>query len=201
MLQIISECRGSRPRGLLALALLVSFCLGCSAGQGEGLLEFDFASEHCAGESEPVDLGIDFFSIEHVEDLLEIRVQHGSDFVDRSDGIIVTVPQASEVQGSWLGRPIQLGPDGDGVVEVALYLNETCGPAISRRAVGFQAVSGQVTFDSIYAPEVSADETLVDARFEDVQLNDGIRPEENRASLSGWVRFFHNRGRPAQRFP
>ena len=113
----------------------------------------------------------------------------------------VTVPQASVVQNSWLGRPIRLGPDGDGVVELALYLNETCGPAISRRAVGFQAIAGEVTFDAIYAPSVSDNETLVDARFEGVQLNDGIDPAENRATLDGWIRFYHNRGRPAQRFP
>jgi hypothetical protein len=147
------------------------------------------------------DLGIEstFFSIEHTEELFEIRIQDGSDFEDRSDGIIITVRDVAEVKREWLGQPIAVGEGS--LVEVSLYMNAACGPSFGRRPVNFRANEGTVTFEYIYAPSVDPDDMRIAGSLDGLRLVSGTDADSDNAEVSGWFRFYFNRGRPAQRFP
>ncbi len=173
--------------------------IGCSAGQGEGAIEGTFSSPVCEMTDAQLEIDPNFFSAEYVEELLEIRIQDGSDFEDRSDGLIITVRDTEEVSQDWLGRPIAVVEGG--LVEVSLYLNETCGPSFGRRPVNFRANRGQVIFEHIYAPTLDAEDVRLVGSLEEVGLSGGDGTEEGEAEISAWFRFYFNRGRPAQRFP
>jgi len=172
---------------------------GCAAGQGDGTIEGSFTSSVCDATDRALDIEATFFSMEQTEELSEIRIQDGSDFEDRSDGVILMIRDTQELKTARLGEPIDLS--NEDLVEVNLYMNESCGPAFSRRPVNFRAYEGVVVFDRVYARDVDADDTEIAGTLMDVRLRADGAPGVEEAALSGWFRFFFNRGRPAQRFP
>jgi hypothetical protein len=111
----------------------------------------------------------------------------------------VLVRGASEV-GAAAGTAIDLASP-EAPVTMNFYLNESCPAGRRETPVNLAAVSGQITFDSIYSPATDDDEVEIAAHFETVRFEDEDAPEERTALLSGRFRFFFNRGRPAQRFP
>jgi len=197
----------SFERVSLLLVLLVSF--GCSAGVGEGDVVGNVWAPACGLAGDAYEMRSNFFSADPTHDFLDIRVQRGSDFEDVSDGMAVSVRAASEV-AAILGTPIALEdplelpraqPDERPLVAMSVYLNRTCPIGAHRFPVAYQAVTGEITFTAIYAPELPGSALEVTAAFSDVRFVDPSTPETRYAILSGNFSFIFNRGRPAQRFP
>lgn len=192
-----------------AVALAAALGGGCSVGVGEGEVTGTLSAPECGGfEGPELDLKPDFFAADPVEDILEIRVQKGSDFEDASDGIAVTVLDAAAVKDQLAGTEEGAGvsfdlgaPEEERLVNMSLYMNETCPFKEDRESVVYEARSGSITFLSIYAPKSEHSGVEIWAELSGVRLDDASRPEERYATIDGYFRFLFNRGRPAQRFP
>lgn len=174
---------------------------GCSVGVGEGEVRGTVTAPSCGLEMAGYDLEPTFFGADPVEELLEIRIQRGSDLETYSDGLGVLVRDAKQVRSEWIGIPIELTGDSEALVQMNFYLDETCPPDRRTGPVNYEAVAGFIVFENIYAPTLTEDDVETAARFDDVSFVDPERPEERHARLSGRFRFLHTRGRPAQRFP
>ena len=183
--------------------------LGCSAGVGEGEVTGVVFAPGCGLNGEAFDLQPNFFAADPTLDFLDIRLQRGSGFEDVSDGVDISVRSASEVTAN-LGVAIALEdplvlprtpPADRPLVAMSVYLNRTC--PIDRRAipVAYEAVSGDITFTAIYAPELPSTGLEISGSFSDVRFEDPSDPNNRNATLSGHFTFIFNRGRPAQRFP
>lgn len=188
---------------VIASVLVASVGLfGCSAGVGSGTATGVVAAESCGiTADEPFDLRPDFFVAEAFGDSLNIRIQHGGDEFDYANVLFVSVLDASEVSESLLDTPIVVGDVVGSKVRMSLSLNESCDfHDRTSIPVSYQAVSGTITFHTIYAPEVSG-ELLTEAVFENVHFVDPGSPDDRYADLSGDFSFLFTRGRPAQVFP
>jgi len=203
--------RSKRWRSTLYFATL---CLagalsGCSAGIGDGSVMGAVWAPECGLAGEPYDLRPNFFSADPTLDFLDIRVQRGSDFEDVSDGMGISVRSASEVAAN-IGTPIELHdplnlprvpPDERPLAAMSVYLNDACPIDRDTIPVAYQAVSGSLTFDAIFAPMAPTTDLEITGRFTDVRFEDPSAPGTRYATLSGFFSFIFNRGRPAQRFP
>ncbi|MCS6800185.1 MAG: hypothetical protein NZ898_16965 [Myxococcota bacterium] len=181
-----------------ALGLVV--VTGCSVGEGEGEVRGTVTAPACGLRDRAYDLHPDFFGAAHVLGRLSIRIQRGSDFEDKSDGLVLLVDDVARVHAQALGRPMSLD-DPRTPVRMSLYLNETCHPSRGRTPVGMVAVGGTIEFGGIYLPGGGDEELETAGRFDAVRLVDPAAPESTHAELSGHFRFPYRRGRPAQRFP
>jgi hypothetical protein len=188
-----------RPRlSLVCGALLALYSAACSVGHGSGELKGEVSVPGCkAGPS--YNLRPSAFFAQAIEQLLRIRVQRGGDLEIRSDGVAVLVDDASEIKRHYLGKTIDVAGDVPRV-ELSIYLNETCPPGRDKTPVVLGAVSGEIRFDEIYAPEVDKDEVQIRAELTDVRFEDPRNPKRW-AQLSGYFDFLYVRGSPAQRFP
>lgn len=187
------------------IASILLGCVGltaCSAGVGSGSVTGIVAAESCGiTADEPFDLRPDFFVAEAFQDSLNIRIQHGGDEFDYANVLFVSVLDASTISESQLDTPIAVGDTAEANVRMSIALNESCDfHDRTSIPVSYQAVSGTITFHTIYAPEVSS-ELLTEAVFENVHFVDPGAPDERYADLSGNFSFLYTRGRPAQVFP
>jgi len=181
------------------MAILV-LSLGCSVGAGEGHVEGVVNAPEC-GIGGSYSLSVDFFAATVTTiGALEIRLQSGSDFEDKSDGLNMLVADPTPIRLMHLGEPLALGEEG-ALVTMGLYLNELCPPGRTDIPVVYESIGGTITFESIHAPAVSESEVEIEAHFEDVELVDRSLPRTRNATLSGAFRMLFSRGRPAQRFP
>jgi hypothetical protein len=171
--------------------------MACSVGVGEGSVEGMVTAPGCDLENEPYSLLPTFFGGEvlDVDDQLEIRIQRGGNLEGFSDGVRILVKDPTTLRESMLGAAIPLSAEGP--VDVNLYLNETCPVEFDRVPINLEAVSGSITFTSLYAPEVSTDDVVIEATFDGTFAG----AEGWSATLAGQFRFLFNRGRPAQRYP
>jgi hypothetical protein len=186
---------------LAALALTAWALGGCSVGVGEGSLEATVWAPECGLEGEQKSINPTFFAADPVEEVLEIRVQKGSDFEDVSDGVAISVLDVEQLKQNHLGEPIELGTGPDSLATLSFYLNETCDVRFDRPPVNYVAHSGTITFSAIYAPQVAEDEVQIEGSFSGVEVHDGADPDERHAVVEGEFDFLFNRGRPVQRFP
>ena len=193
--------------------------LGCSTGEGSGEVTSEkLFVENCWDGF--FDLQPTFFGANPFRDTMTIRVQRGSDIEEVSDGLIVLVNDVSAIRSGLIGQPVPVGlpagvsPPGVPVssnpdpprVSLTLYLLDTC--HLQNGAV--HSVDGTITFDSLFSGDLnegSADDRFTDATFEatfvdprDV-LPDGTYPVGRSSLVTGWFRFFFERGQPAQPFP
>ena len=182
----------------LALATALPLAGSCSVGHGTGDISGRVEVAGC-NTTPRYELRPTAFFAQSVEDLLNIRVQRGSDLEVRSDGLAVLVSDASRIKEDFLGVPVDV-TSKDPMVKVSVFLNESCPPGRDRTPVVLGAVSGTVRFDAIYAPEVDDDEVQIHAELENVRIV-APRNDERSATLSGWFDFLYTRGSPAQRFP
>lgn len=207
-------------------ALMVAASPGCSLGEGEG----EVFSEHLIADScwnDRYDMGPDFFAADPFRDTMQIRVQHGSDLKEVSDGLVILLNDVAQIRGDMLGKPIPVSlppgvsPPGvpvgqqcggeacpDPTVHVALYLLQSC----HNQNTVLYGIGGSVTFTELFSGdenERTGSDKLTDATF-DVMVGDprdapltgedaGIVPNQSR--LRGHFRFFFERGQPAQPFP
>jgi hypothetical protein len=202
-----------------SLALLVVLVLGCSTGEGEGEVRSErlFIPECWNG---PFDLDPSFFAAEPAADSLIIRIQRGDNWEEVSDGLIVLVNDLSSVRKNDLGAALPVGMppgvSGPGVpityqenppkVSLALYLNDTC----HAQNAAVYSVGGSITFNSLFSGdrnEDHAEDRLTDASFEATFADprkvqaDGSIDAEGASLVTGWFRFYFQRGQPAQPFP
>lgn len=209
-----------KPLVLMAAALASFGAAGCSLGEGEGEVQSDklFADGCWKG---PFDLNPDFFAAVPYRRTLDVRVQHGGDTEEVSDGITVLVDDIDRVQAS-LGTPLKVGlpvgvtppgvpitPDPDPpIVHLTLYLHRSC----HAQNAALYSIDGTITFHSIFdgdPNETDAEKKLTDAEFADITVADprdeppggGAIPAERTSHLRGWFRFYFQRGQPGQPFP
>lgn len=172
---------------------------GCSIGHGTGEISGTVSIPSCRPEG-PYELRPTVFFAEAAEQVLEIRVQRGSDIEGQSDGISILVDDAALVKRDLIGQDLQIGVDAAPRVDVTLYLNDTCPAARDRTPVALSAVSGGIRFGAIYAPTVNKKQVRIAADLISVRFEDP-RDATRFAVLSGEFDFLYVRGSPAQRFP
>lgn len=194
---------GIRAAIVAAVALPVA---GCSIGEGTGEIGGPVvASDHCGLDEPDYQLHPSFFTAQVTGTAIDLRVQRGSALEAFADGLFIHVRDTNEVRRQRIGLPIPIDGEHTSLVQMSLYLNETCEAGFPsehrRRAVVLEAVGGTVTFDAIYAPDIDAGATGIEATLTDVALIDAETPAERHATLNGWFSFFYQRGAPAQRFP
>lgn len=215
----------TRIRALSAITMVGAAAACVSVGEGEGYVQSTkLVARDCW--SDAYDLKPDFFAADPAVGALQIRVQRGADLLEVSDGVLILVDDVEEVRNR-LGEPIEVAlPEGvspPGVpvgglcpggtcagtpVHFGLYLLESCH---SQNTVLY-GVGGTVTFDELFSgdpDEADAAQKLTVARF-DVMVadpRDAVRddsgaysfPQQSR--VTGYLRFFFQRGQPAQPFP
>lgn len=209
--------------GCAALVLSV-FATGCSLGQGEGEVKSDaLVARDCWYDA--YDLRPDFFAAIPYRETLNMRVQRGTDLQEVSDGLAVLVEDVAWVRRDFLDKPLQVTlppgvlppgalsppppPDDQPAMHVSLYLQKSC----HNQNVILYAVSGTITFHSLFSGdpnEAEATEKYTDGEF-DIQMGDprdapvgstaNKIPEELQSRVTGFFRFYFERGQPGQPFP
>jgi len=158
----------------------------------------------CELADSPYSLGPTFWGGENVVDeQLEVRMQRSGALESASDGLRFLILDPEMIKRGLLGSPIRLEELDplQPLVRMSLYLNETCPVVFDRIPVNYESVSGTITFDSIYAPEVDDQDSRISLHFEGVRLEADMRSEDHYAIIDGEMDFLFNRGRPAQRYP
>jgi hypothetical protein len=207
---------------LLVLAALVLVTPACSLGEGEGEVSSDkLAVTDCwNGQFE---LRPDFFAAVPYRRMLAIRVQHGGDVEEVSDGVIILVDDVDRVRdhiAQHPGEPLRVGlppnvvPPGvpvvndsdPPIVHLTLYLHRACHAQNS----ALYSIDGGIVFRSIFNgnPNESNDnEKLTEADFSDIIVGDprdrqpGTDTVANVSHIEGRLKFYFRRGQPAQPFP
>ncbi len=199
---------------LLGLGLV-----GCTVGEGSGEVTSDklFIEDCWDG---PLDLNPTFFGANPAENSMFVRLQRGADLAENSDGLLIVVNDVALVRSALLGQaidrvgvPVGVNPPGfpiergeEPLVSMTLYLNNTCG----QQNGAISSLSGSITFQSLFSGDLdegNADERLSDATFTATmgdprdQQPDGTFPPGKVTEITGWFRFFFQRGQPAQPFP
>jgi len=184
---------------VVALGLLAPEA-GCSQGQGEGALTGTLTVADCDLHAEAFDLQPDYFSAEPVDDILEIRLQSGSDIDIYSDGLRIFIRDVSDISQSMLGVPLAIGDEAS-PISATLYLNESC--RAGRRDVPrvLSSTTGTIVFDAIYAQNVDSGQRAIRAQIPQIDLVDSTSPDDRFGTVTGWFSFFYQRGRPSQRYP
>jgi len=189
-------------------------------GEGEGEVHSDeLRLENCWDG--PYDMKPSFFAGVPYRSTFQIRVQRGGDIAEVSDGLSVLVDDVQQIRDKLLGQELDVGlspevtppgipvvaSDNPPLVHMALYLNNSCHDNNSV----LYSISGKVVFKSLFNgnPNTSdADDKLSDAYF-DVLVGDprdqpssgGPIPAEKLSRVTGWFRFYFQRGKPGQPFP
>lgn len=202
-----------------ALALAVVLVAGaCSVGTGEGAFFGSLLVRDCGVDLPDYDLRPSFFGAEYIVDtgaprgrqsqIVNIRVQRGSFREDFSDGLRIAVYDVNAIARERLGQPIELLPIRPGLrrpVDVTFYAQESCSAGYPdefwRIPAIFHAVSGTITFHALHAPDIPGSNGEIHAEIRDALFVSEANPEERWARLSGYFRFFYQRGAPAQTFP
>jgi hypothetical protein len=186
----------------LLLVALVAVASGCYVGgNGEGSVTGIVSAPDCELDpAEPFGLDFDYFEVTPVEDFMEVLLQSGADAEIRSDSLLIFVAEAAEVKTSRLGEAIDVDLDASDGVSMTLALGDTCYSVRDDELtpVVYTAVSGTITFSSLYFPDVD-DGKETAAVFSDVRFEDPSRPDERFAVLSGEFRYEYSRR--AQRAP
>ncbi|MBK9264731.1 MAG: hypothetical protein IPM54_33725 [Polyangiaceae bacterium] len=164
-------------------------------------------------------------------DTVNIRVQRGTDMQEVSDGMTVLVQDVKRVRKDLLGQPLAVTlpagvlppgatlppppPDGSAppeptpAIHMALYLQRSCH---NQNAVLY-AVDGTITFHSLFSGDPNEDEAsdkFTNAEFS-VEMGDprdapvgalaSEIPDDRRSLVTGFFRFYFERGQPGQPFP
>ncbi|MGC4064280.1 MAG: hypothetical protein QM784_06465 [Polyangiaceae bacterium] len=203
---------------LATAALLLG--AGCTVGEGDGEVTSDKLIVKDCWEG-AFDLGPTFFGANAFDkNQLSIRVQRGDNNQEVSDGLEISIRELQTLRASSLGSAVDVGlppgvhPPGSDwpvdsdppTVSLALYLHDTC----HAQNGALYAVRGTITFKHLFsgdANESSGDERLTEAEFDasfgdprDASV-DGVFDDAVLSRVTGWFRFFFQRGQPAQPFP
>jgi hypothetical protein len=196
---------------------------GCSLGDGEGQIEADdlFIADCWTG---PFRLDPDFFAAQPYRQTLTVRIQHGSDTEEVSDGAIILVDDIDRVRSAIAaqggsatfrvalppavvppGYPVVVDPD-PAVVHLTLYFHRAC----HAQNAALYSVAGDMTFHSLFNGNLNESDDaqrLTDAVFSDITVADprdrmvGTNILLHETHIRGSLRFYFRRGQPAQPFP
>ena len=211
-----------RAVGSIAFAVALAACAmtsGCDVGQGEGWVRSEqLGVPDCWAGA--FDLQPDFFGTIPYRDTQQIRIQHGSDHPEVSDGVALQVNATGAIR-QMLGQTVSVGlapelwadinptaePGPAPLVNFALYLQFSC----HSQNVVLYGVGGDVTFTDLFdgdPNESSGSERLTEATFNvqvgnprDAPQGSTEVPADKRSLLQGYFRFHFVRGQPAQPFP
>jgi hypothetical protein len=172
----------------------------CAKGSGEGSAVGQVWAPDCGLVGQPFSLDPDFFAMQPSTsvEIIDIRVQRGSESPSFSDGISVFIRNPEMVKEDMLGVEIPFGGLA-APVEMTLYLNATC-PGLARIPVVYAAVSGTIRFDELFVPWLDNETQLTEAVFTNVELVDNKDPDERRALIDGEFSFLFEVGQPVQFF-
>jgi hypothetical protein len=213
---------GRLVSGAGRLAVLLLAASACSLGDGEGELSSDkLTVEGCWNG--PFRLDPDFFAGMPYRDQLSIRMQHGGDTEEVSDGALILVEDVPRVRARIAaegapvfrvaqpasivppGFPIVADPD-PAIVHLTLYLHRAC----HAQNAALYSLDGEITFRAIFngnSNESNADEKLTEAEFSDITVGDPrnrVQGGDTVADIShihGRLKFYFQRGQTAQPFP
>ena len=202
----------------------------CAVGKGEGWVHGELNVPGCDQDLSHYDMNADFFGANAVNGQMTIRIQHGGDYQEYADSVTIAVQdieyvnrqiEASSADPRTAVIPVQLErPPGSPVslapplVRLSLSLRSTCGthiynPLGDEPQVVLSATSGTVTFTSIVHGDLSSRDTnskriegTFDVTVEDPRnysAPDGTKTPTSH--LTGYFKFFYQRGGPAQPFP
>ena len=207
---------------VLSLAAAVALA-ACSLGEGEGQIEADdlYVTDCWNG---PFRLDPNFFAAQPYRQTVSLRIQHGSDTEEVSDGAIILVDDVDRVRNAITaqggsatfrvdlppavvppGYPVVVDPD-PAIVHLTLYLHRGC----HAQNGALYSVAGDITFRSLFnnnLNETDDAKTLTDASFTDITVADprdlvtGTNVLQHETHLRGNLRFHFRRGQPAQPFP
>jgi hypothetical protein len=200
---------------IAAASCALALGTGCTVGDGSGSVTSDrlYVSGCWNG---PFNLQPDFFAANpYREEALMIRVQRGDNPTEASDGLTVIVNDLKAVPLNTaipVGLPNGVAPPGqpltgaeNPLVTLSLYLHQTCHEQNSAT----YSVSGDITFKSIFSGnpnEEDSEKRLTEAEFK-VKFADPrelvTAPDPDAVTsedVSGWFRFYFQRGQPAQPF-
>lgn len=190
----------------------------CSVGTGTGELTGSLLLRDCNVEIPEYSMRPTFFAADYVTNLgafdgqesptATIRVQRGSYRESVSDGLLVSVYDVNAIARDHLGEPIPLtAVDEDReapLVDITFYAGQSCDagyPDEFWRVPGnLHAIGGTITFHALHAPDLDGGATEIFAELTDAEFASN-RPDQRHATLSGFFRFFYQRGAPAQSFP
>lgn len=190
--------RSAARRVVVGIALLLAAPLSsCAAGEGEGEVTGAVFVPECGIDNTAWELRPNFFVQDPWENTAVIRVQHGSNYQDLSNGLVISVRDVDAVRASF-GSPIDLAAE-DAPVTVTLTLDGTCRPARRDPSVLLVARAGTITFDALYDPRTD-DGRETSGTIDGLVMDDGEEPAST-AELSGYFTFLFARGRPGQRYP
>jgi hypothetical protein len=153
---------------------------------------------------------------------MSIRVQRGDDNQEVSDGLSVLVNDVQTIRREKLGddNPIEVGlpvgvtPPGmpvrvgtNPLVSLTLYLQDTC----YRQNGTIYSVGGTITFTKLFSGdpnESDSDDRLTEAKFDatfadprDMNAEYDFDDPSVKSHVTGWFKFYFQRGQPAQPFP
>lgn len=210
-----------RRRFALTLLGIALSGVGCTVGEGDGAVTSERLVVRDCWDG-PFDLGPTFFAANAFsEDQLSIRVQRGDNNQEVSDGLIVSIRDLQTLRSDSMGTPVPVGvPPGvhspgaqwpvdaePTFVSLSLYLHDTC--YLQNGAL--YSIDGSITFSKLFSGnpnETVGDQRLTDAKFDDVRFadprdarSDGSFDDSAVSHVSGWFRFYFQRGQPAQPFP
>jgi len=196
-------------------------CGGCTVGEGDGAVTSTRLYVHDCWDG-PFDLGPTFFAANAFStQQVSMRVQRGDNNQEVSDGLTVSIRDLQSIRSKSLGQPVPVGiPPGvdlsggatfagntDAVVSLSLYLHDTC--YLQNGAL--YSIGGEITFTHLFSGnpnETVGDKRLTEAQFENVEFadprdvaSDGTFETGKVSLVSGWFRFYFQRGQPAQPFP
>lgn len=207
-----------------AFALLSCFAVamlgGCTVGEGDGWIKSTrLYIRDCWNGG--FDLGPDFFaSSPFSEETQVIRVQRGDNLQEVSDGLMILVNDTAAVRDQ-LGQPLAVGtpkgiqcpgwplvyqPDPP-LVNMSLYLHDSCH---TQEGATVHSISGTITFNDLFSGDINeqdGSERLTDASFTATFANPCDLPpgqDEDpalKSEVTGYFKFFFQRGQPAQPFP
>jgi hypothetical protein len=218
----MNPCRGPRARLLLGLAAIALAAPACGLGEGEGDVSSDQLSVAGCWNGQ-FQLRPDFFAAGPYRRMLAIRVQHGGDTEELSDGIVILVDDIDKVRAHIAQNPgeaLRVGlppsvvppgypvvPDPDPpIVHLTLYLHRACHAQNS----ALYSLEGGIVFQAIFNGDLTESddrEKLTAAEFTDIVVGDprarqpGSDTVDNVSHLRGRLRFYFRRGQPAQPFP
>jgi hypothetical protein len=208
----------------VALAIVASLAAGCSLGEGQGQIESDALFVQDCWNGGPFRLDPTFFAAQPYLRTVTLRVQHGGDTEEVSDGAMILVDDIDRVRAAISagggsadfrvalspavvppGYPIVADPD-PAIVHLTLYLHRACHAQNS----ALYAVDGTITFHSLFDNDINesdAAQKLTDAEFTDIEVADprnrdvGTNTILDKTALRGNFHFYFQRGQPAQPFP
>lgn len=203
---------------LYGLALAASS--GCTVGEGDGWVKSTrLYIPDCWNGG--FDLGPDFFATNPFSDDTQvIRIQRGDNLQEVSDGLMILVNDTDSVRdrlGEALavgvpagvqcpGFPLEYNADPP-LVNMSLYLHDSCH---TQEGATIHSRTGTITFNKLFSGDINekdGSDRLTDATFE-VSFGNPcdfppgeVEDEALKSTVTGYFKFYFQRGQPAQPFP